>query len=71
MGERRVYHIIPHSDGGWAIKEAGSALPIIAFHSKDAAVAFAHNLAGLNRPSKLVVYKHDKSVEQETEFEDN
>ena len=69
MDERRVFHILPHSDGGWAVKETGSPLPIVAFHSKDAAVGFAQNLAEINRPCKLVVYKRDKTVERESEYQ--
>lgn len=69
MLELRVFQILPHTDGGWAVKETGSPLPIVAFHSKDAAVGFAQNLAEINRPSKIVVYKRDKSVEREAEYQ--
>ena len=68
MIERRIFQILPHTDGGWAVRETDSPLPIIAFHSKDDAVGFAQNLAEINRPSKIVVYKRDKSVEREAEY---
>lgn len=69
MRDHRVFHILPNSDGGWAVRETGSSLPVIAFHSKDAALNFARNLAEINRPSRLVVYKRDKSVEREAEYQ--
>jgi len=71
MSKHRVYHIIPHHDGGWAVTETDAPLPIIAFHSKDAAVAFAESLADGSRPSTLVVHKRDKTVEREAEYREN
>jgi hypothetical protein len=71
MSQPRVYHILPHSGGGWAVTEAGSSVPIIAFHSKDAAVAFAEKLAAVNKPSKLVVYDREKAIEREAEYEES
>ena len=68
MSERRIFQILPKTDGGWAVRETGSPFPIVAFHSKDAAVGFARSLAEINRPSKIVVYKRDKSVEREAEY---
>ena len=70
MSDRRVYHIVPHADGGWAVTQAGSPVPIVAFHSKDAAVAFAEKLAAATRPSSLVVYDAQNAIEREAEYQE-
>jgi hypothetical protein len=71
MKSYRIYHIVPHSDGGWAVTETGASVPIIAFHSKEAAIAFAEKLAAVSRPCKLVVHDQARDVEREAEYEEN
>jgi hypothetical protein len=57
----RVYHVVPKSSGGWAIKRDGIAKTIKVFAKKTDAVKFAREISR-KQGSNLVIHGRDGKV---------
>jgi hypothetical protein len=60
-----VFHVVPVA-GQWDIKRNGS--PIATFDVKEYAVARAQHMARRAAPSRLLIFRHDRSVEEESSY---
>ncbi len=68
MGERKTYVVATHADGGWKVQAEGASRATSVHETKDEAVANAKELARSHRPSQLLVYKNDGTVQTEQTY---
>lgn len=68
MGERKTYIVTPHDDGGWKVQAEGAGRATSVHKNKGDAVASARELARGQKPSQLLVYKQDGSVQTEQTY---
>lgn len=66
--ERRTYSVLPRPVGGWEIETDGTIRASDAYEKKDAAVKSAKALARGNRPSQLLIYKKDGTIQAERTY---
>jgi len=60
-----VFHVVPVA-GQWDIKRNGA--PVATFHSKEYAVTRAQDMARRAAPSRLLIFRPDRSVEEESSY---
>jgi uncharacterized protein YjbJ (UPF0337 family) len=64
-GRRKTYRVVAQPEGGWVV-ESGEVGQISSVHRiKDEAVASARVLARAHKPSQVLVYKQDGTVQSE------
>lgn len=69
MAGRKVWHVVPNSDGGWAVKKEGAQRASGLYGSKDEAIAAAKNLAKNNMPSQIKIHREDGTFQTEHTYE--
>ena len=65
---RTTYTVTPRDGGGWSVQAEGASRATSVHDSKDEAVSRAKKLAGDRRPSQLLVYKKDGTVQSEQTY---
>jgi hypothetical protein len=65
--ERNTYSVMPQPGGGWRIEGEG-VRPSGVHRTKEEAVKIARTLAKANKPSQLLVYKKDETVQSERTY---
>ena len=65
---RTVYHVAPH-ERGWAVQRAGADRAASVHPTKKEALHDARQTARAHAPSRLVAYKADGTVGQETDYD--
>lgn len=58
-----VYHVVPH-EKGWAVKREGAERATSVHETKKEAVSAARDEAKNHMPSRLIVHKQDRSVQE-------
>ncbi|MBA2512612.1 MAG: DUF2188 domain-containing protein [Rubrobacter sp.] len=58
----------PREGGRWSVQAEGASRATSVHDSKDEAVSKAKRLAGDRRPSQLLVYKNDGTVQTEQTY---
>lgn len=66
--ERSVYHVTPH-ERGWSVQREGAGRAGSVHPTKKAALHDGRQTARAHAPSRLVVYKADGAVGQETDYD--
>ncbi len=66
--DRTTYTVKPREGGGWGVQAEGASRATSVHDSKDEAVSRAKKLAGDRRPSQLLVYKKDGTVQSEQTY---
>lgn len=66
--ERNTYSVVARSVGGWEVETGGTGRASKVYETKDEAVKRAKALARNNRPSQLLVYKKDGTVQAEQTY---
>ncbi len=66
--DRTTYTVTPRDGGGWSVQAAGASRATSVHDAKDEAVSRAKKLAGDRRPSQLLVYKKDGTVQTEQTY---
>ena len=66
--DRTTYTVTPREGGGWSVQAEGASRATSVHDSKDEAVSRAKKLAGDRRPSQLLVYKQDGTVQSEQTY---
>ena len=66
--ERAVYHVAPH-ERGWSVQRQGTGRAASVRATKKEALHEARQTARQHAPSRLVVYKADGAVGQETDYD--
>ncbi len=64
-----VYHVVPHGEEGWAIKQEHIADPLGVYPTKDEALTAGRAIAKDHMPSRLVTHKKDGKVQESTTYE--
>lgn len=67
MPERNTYSVMPQPDGGWR-NEGGGAGSSGVHRTKEEAVKVARTLAKANKPSQVLVYRKDETVQTERTY---
>jgi uncharacterized protein DUF2188 len=65
--ERNTYSVMPQPGGGWRIEGEGVRPPGVHL-TKEEAVKIARTLAKVNKPSQVLVYKKDETVQTERTY---
>ncbi len=65
--ERNTYSVVPQPGGGWRIEGEG-VRPSGVHRTKEEAVKIARTLAQANKPSQILVYKKDETVQMERTY---
>jgi hypothetical protein len=65
--ERNTYSVMPQPGGGWRIEGEGVGSPG-GHRTKEEAVKIARTLAKANKPSQVLVYKKDETVQTERTY---
>jgi hypothetical protein len=60
-----VFHVVPVA-GQWDIKRNGA--PVATFDSKEFAVVRARDMARRAAPSRLLIFTHNRAVEEENSY---
>src|ERR687890_2316782 len=68
LGERKTYVVTTHADGGWKVQAEGASRATSVHKTKGEAVSNAKELASSQRPSQLLVYKQDGTVQTEQTY---
>ena len=68
MGERKTYVVTTHADGGWKVQAEGASRATSVHKTKGEAVAKARELARSHKPSQLLVYKQNGTVQLEQTY---
>ena len=68
MGERKTYTVSTHAEGGWKVQAEGASRATSVHKTKGEAVSNAKELASSQRPSQLLVYKQDGTVQTEQTY---
>ena len=68
MGERKTYVVTTHADGGWKVQAEGASRATSVHKTKGEAVAKARELARSHKPSQLLVYKQNGTVQTEQTY---
>ena len=66
--DRTTYTVTPREEEGWSVQVEGASRATSVHDSKDEAVSRAKKLAGDRRPSQLLVYKKDGTVQSEQTY---
>ena len=66
--DRTTYTVTSREGGGWSVQVEGASRATSVHDSKDEAVSKAKKLAGDRRPSQLLVYKQDGTVQTEQTY---
>ncbi len=66
--DRTTYTVTPRDGKGWSVQVEGASRATSVNDSKDEAVSRAKKLAGDRRPSQLLVYKKDGTVQSEQTY---
>jgi len=66
--DRTTYTVKPREGGGWGVQAEGASRASSVHDSKEEAVSRAKKLAGDRRPSQLLVYKKDGTVQSEQTY---
>lgn len=66
--DRTTYTVTARKDGSWEVRTEGASRASSVHDSKEEAVARAKKLAGDRRPSQLLVYKKDGTVQTEQTY---
>lgn len=66
--DRTTYTVTGREDGSWDVRTEGASRATSVHDSKDDAVSRAKKLAGDHRPSQLLVYKKDGTVQTEQTY---
>jgi len=66
--DRTTYTVTARDDGSWEVRTEGASRATSVHDSKKKAVADAKKLAGDRRPSQLLVYKKDGTVQTEQTY---
>jgi hypothetical protein len=66
--DRTTYMVTARDDGTWEVLTEGASRATSVHDSKEEAVADAKKLAGNRRPSQLLVYKKDGTVQTEQTY---
>ena len=56
------FHVIPIRIGRWNVVAHGSAKPLKAFTTKDAAVTFAKKYASAVNPAEVIIHNTDGTI---------
>ena len=67
--DRTTYMVTPRDGGDWSVRVEGASRATSVHDSKDEAVSKAKGLAGDRRPSQLLVYKQDGTVQTEQTYD--
>ena len=67
--DRTTYTVAPRDGGDWSVQVEGATRATSVHDSKDEAVSKAKSLAGDRRPSQLLVYKRDGTVQTEQTYD--
>lgn len=65
MSKRRVYHVLPSSDGDWKVKENGSERAVKILERKTDALNLAKELAKNAGLGQVIIHKSDGSIQTE------
>lgn len=65
MGERLVYHVVPHDKAGWDVTLEGKAGPVDHAESKDQAIDKGKTLAKMTEGGELVIHNRSGAIERE------
>ena len=68
MGQRLVYHVIPHRKAGWDIQLEGQEEPVDHAESKDQAIDKGKTLAKLAEEGDLVIHNRAGEIERELSY---
>ena len=60
--------MVAQPDGGWIVETGGIGQVSSVHRTKDEAVASAKELAGVHKPSQVLVYKKDGTVQTERTY---
>ncbi len=63
MARRKIWHVVPHGDGGWAVKKEGAQRASGLYDAKDEAIEGARNLAKRNEPSQIKIHGTDGKIQ--------
>ena len=66
--DRTTYTVTARAGGSWEVRTEGASRATSVHDSKDEAVSRAKKLAGDRRPSQLLVYKKDGTVQTEQTY---
>ena len=66
--DRKTYVVKPRDGGGWDVMTGGASRATSVHDSKEEAVGKARELAKGKKPSQLLVYKKDGSVQTEQTY---
>lgn len=64
-----VYHIVPHEEG-WAVKREGAERATSVHDTKKEALSAGRDAAKNRLPSRLIVHKQDRTVQETFAYED-
>jgi uncharacterized protein YjbJ (UPF0337 family) len=67
--DRTTYTVKPRENGSWEVRTEGAGRATSLHDAKDEAVSSARKLAGDRRPSQLLVYKQDGTVQTEQTYD--
>jgi poly(hydroxyalkanoate) granule-associated protein len=65
-----VYHVIPHEEG-WAVKREGAERATSVHDTKKEAVSSGRDTAKNHLPSRLIVHKQDRSVQETYAYDED
>lgn len=67
--DRTTYTVTAREGGSWEVRTEGASRATSVHDSKEEAVSRAKKLAGNRRPSQLLVYKKDGTVQTEQTYD--
>ena len=65
MARRKVWHVVPDGDGGWAVKKEEAQRASGIYPTKAEAIAKAKELAKANVPSQIKIHGTDGRLQTE------
>jgi uncharacterized protein YdaT len=71
MAQRKVYHVVPHKEGGWDVRAEGAKRAAAHTGTKQDAVDRAKELAKSQQPSQVKIHGQDNKIQTEHTYKDD
>jgi uncharacterized protein YdaT len=67
MTNKATYHVVPHIEGGWAVRKSGAIRASAKFDKQNDAIKRAQELSKQNR-TELYIHRKDGTVAQKDSY---
>jgi len=65
---KATYHVVPHIEGGWAVRKSGTLRASAKFDTQNDAIKRAQELCKLNK-TELYIHRKDGTIEAKNNYD--